>query len=1207
MLIRILKAIRPSRFLASIAGRPTDVMEVLEGRQMLSAFDQIGLTQLRADANFSTIDGSGVTVAILDTGLDGTHRDLSANYRGGFDAVNNESSPFDRQGHGTHVAGLVGSSNSSIGVAPAAGLVGVKVLGDEGYGSNGDIAQGLRWVYDNREQYNIVAVNMSLGGGFYTQASQLSGDPVVREIRRLESVGVTVIAAGGNSYKDHEYQNFGGPGIASTLVVGAVWEDTNSNPVRWGSGAVDFTTAPDRVTSFSQRLVAPNTIFAPGAFLRSTTPRNTYGEMGGTSQASPVVAGAVALLQDAALTFAGRLLTPSEVVSTLISTADSIFDGDDENDNVTNTNVNYLRLDIYAAVQRVRENFGNVPPPPPPPPDDPPSENLPDPNGRLAGAFAVTPPIDGNSAVSVSGRIGTDGGTTVVGARDIDMFKFEVASRGNVTLQLGVNETEREDFDTYLRLFDSSGVELAFHDDIDLPGGNLFSRITQNLQPGVYYAGVSGAPNTSYDPTLAGGVAGDTGTYTLTFSLSNSDPNGLISGAVDVVLGDDAAPLSFLGFIGADLGQPVGSADVDLFRVTVPDNGQLLVDIDTPDAEGFVDSIIRIFDANGNPIGFADDVLDPANEVTNAAFPGFVFDSVTGEFVGHTIDGYVSINVLRGGTYYFGVSGFGNDAYDVTSLDNRDPNVEGGTYTITVKYRTPDFDGTVPAVRTDVSVANGNRFNGTIGTDTDSSGTSDVGDKDVDFYRVRVTKASILQADIDSTTGPNATFDPFDSVLFIYDAAGNRLGFSDDSDGLDPLLQFTLQPNTDYFLAVSGFGNDNFDALAPGSGSGGETGQYTLTTRFLSTSTAKTLSDDVTSNRRVSSLVIGSEVRASIGADGGFYSGDRDVDLYKFKPTTNGILTITTQVFEAFSVDTVLRIFDSKGVEIAFNDNISDTDRSSMASAALLKGKTYYVGISGAGDASRSYNPRQAGSAGSGATGSYSMTVAFDFPPTITAVTPIAIADAGRPFTVTYDMLAASANEADAEGQSISFIVTTPISGTLTQGGVPVVSGVTMLTPTSEPLVWTSTASATKPTRAFSVFAHDGQQRSLKAVPVTIDVNAIPTVTTAKAINVRVDPLAPPEFVTLSLPQITSAANEADKDRDPLTFIIDSVLDGTLTINGEAVTPGVSILRADAPLVWTPSVTPVISSTPIGVFVLRVTDGRVTSAASATVSIKFTR
>ncbi|MFZ4574594.1 MAG: DVUA0089 family protein, partial [Phycisphaerales bacterium] len=711
--------------LLAFAGRAD--LEALEDRRLLTYMDIIGLTQMRADPLYSAIDGQGVTVAILDTGLDGSHVDLSSNYRGGFDAVNGESTPVDRQGHGTHVAGLVGSSNPTIGVAPRAGVVGVKVLGDNGSGSNRDIAEGLRWVFDNRQQFNIVAVNMSLGGGFYESESEANGDTVISEIRRLERVGVTVVAAGGNSFKNHEYQNFAAPAIGSTIAVGAVWEDTFNSPIEWGSGATDITTGVDRVTSFSQRLVTNYTLFAPGALLRSTTPRNGYEEMGGTSQASPVVAGSVALLQDAALTFAGRLLTPDEVVTTLRATADAIFDGDDENDNVQNTNVSYPRLNIYRAVQRVREQFGNVPPPPPPPGG---GQSVPDPNGRISGAVAISPNLDGSAVLSVTGRIGEDGGSTAIGATDVDMFKVNVVSRGNVTFTLSPDTSNRDDFDSYLRLFDANGAELANDDD----GGDTgYSRLTQNLQPGLYFIGVSGAPNTSYSAIEAGGVAGDTGTFSLSLSLSNSDPNGLLAGAVEVRLGDDLTPLEFPGFIGADLGQPVGTSDVDLFRVTVPDGGRLLVDIDTPDADGFVDSFLRVFDENGTPLGASDDTAAAGVEFSDVNFPGILFDSA-GELAGHTTDSFLSIEVARGGVYYFGVSDFENQSYDPSNLENRLPNGPGGTYQIIVRLVTPDVNGNITQVRNLIGTLPRNG-SGTIGADPDSSGQFiDVGDKDVDFF-----------------------------------------------------------------------------------------------------------------------------------------------------------------------------------------------------------------------------------------------------------------------------------------------------------------------------------------------------------------------------------------------------------------------------------------------------------------------------------------
>ncbi|NJL53605.1 MAG: hypothetical protein HC930_18140 [Hydrococcus sp. SU_1_0] len=66
------------------------------------------------------------------------------------------------------------------------------------------------------------------------------------------------------------------------------------------------------------------------------------------------------------------------------------------------------------------------------------------------------------------------------------------------------------------------------------------------------------------------------------FRLNNDDPNGLISGATDVILGNDLEPLIYSGSINADYGQPVGVSDVDLFRIVVPDDGILSIDIDTP-------------------------------------------------------------------------------------------------------------------------------------------------------------------------------------------------------------------------------------------------------------------------------------------------------------------------------------------------------------------------------------------------------------------------------------------------------------------------------------------------------------------------------------------------------------------------------------------------------------------------------------------------
>src|SRR5688572_27841635 len=121
--------------------------EPLELRTLLSAaFDVTSLTALRADPAFTGVDGSDLSVAILDTGLFGSHPDIVDNFSRFFDAVGNgraagndpgETNPaaaFDPQGegNGTHVAGTIGSTNTEIGVAPGTNLVGVRVLLAEG-------------------------------------------------------------------------------------------------------------------------------------------------------------------------------------------------------------------------------------------------------------------------------------------------------------------------------------------------------------------------------------------------------------------------------------------------------------------------------------------------------------------------------------------------------------------------------------------------------------------------------------------------------------------------------------------------------------------------------------------------------------------------------------------------------------------------------------------------------------------------------------------------------------------------------------------------------------------------------------------------------------------------------------------------------------------------------------------------------------------
>jgi len=113
-------------------------------------------------------NGSGIVVAVIDTGIDASHPDLQGKVIGWKDFVNNRTTPYDDNGHGTHVAGIIASTGAASdgkykGIAPGAKLVGVKVLNANGSGSVSTIIAGVDWVIQHKDEYNISVINLSLG------------------------------------------------------------------------------------------------------------------------------------------------------------------------------------------------------------------------------------------------------------------------------------------------------------------------------------------------------------------------------------------------------------------------------------------------------------------------------------------------------------------------------------------------------------------------------------------------------------------------------------------------------------------------------------------------------------------------------------------------------------------------------------------------------------------------------------------------------------------------------------------------------------------------------------------------------------------------------------------------------------------------------------------------------------------------------------
>ncbi|MBE7462724.1 MAG: S8 family serine peptidase [Planctomycetes bacterium] len=319
------------------------------------------------------VDGSGLTVAVLDTGLNTTHVDFAGkviaqrNYTN--DNGGSSTNATDGDGHGTNVGGIIVANGTHVGIAPGANIIPIKVLSNNGSGTFAGIEAGVQWVIDNRVQYNITCVNMSLGADSNDTTAPSTSESMRAKIRTLRNAGVAVLIAAGNSYYEYNsQQGMGYPAnIPECISVGAVF-DSNVGSRSYG-GPTAYSTGPGRITPFSQRLhenvssTVRTDIFAPGAPVTSAgiSGPTSSSTQDGTSQATPVTAGVVLLMQQLYLRQNGTLPSVDQIEGWLRSGGVVINDGDDEDDNVTNTGLNFIRVDVVSALSAIG---GGSPPPP---------------------------------------------------------------------------------------------------------------------------------------------------------------------------------------------------------------------------------------------------------------------------------------------------------------------------------------------------------------------------------------------------------------------------------------------------------------------------------------------------------------------------------------------------------------------------------------------------------------------------------------------------------------------------------------------------------------------------------------------------------------------------------------------------------------------------------------------------------------------------
>jgi len=329
----------------------------------------INLDNFRADSRFANIKGNGLTTVIIDTGIDLNHPifGVDADNNGiadkivyEYDFADNDTDASDKNNHGSHIASIFTS------VAPDSNIIALKVFKDNGAGNFSDLEKALQWVAKNSNTYNIASVNLSLGDSQnWTTATSRYG--IGDELAAIASQNIIISAAAGNSF----YQYGSKPGLAypaidpNVVAVGAVWANNFSSQKNFVGGAIDYTTTADQIASFSQRDPNLLDVFAPGILITGANASGGTTSMGGTSQATAYMTGVATLAQQIAVEKLGRKLTVNEFRNLLDTNSVIINDGDNENDNVTNTGKNYPRVDLLKLAEGIL-NFGGTTPNPNP-------------------------------------------------------------------------------------------------------------------------------------------------------------------------------------------------------------------------------------------------------------------------------------------------------------------------------------------------------------------------------------------------------------------------------------------------------------------------------------------------------------------------------------------------------------------------------------------------------------------------------------------------------------------------------------------------------------------------------------------------------------------------------------------------------------------------------------------------------------------------
>jgi serine protease AprX len=293
----------------------------------------------------SGLDGSGVTIAVVDSGV-AAHPDLGSRLLAEVEIVGHEKGFADPYGHGTHVAGIIAGDGTSSsdprsfrkfnGIAPKSNIVSVRVLDGKGSGRVSDVLSGIDWVLSHHDEYGIRVLNLSLG---HPVEESSTTDPLCRAVEAVWKAGILVVAAAGNAGAEGSASIHSPGNDATILTVGASnnyqtssrFDDILTSYSSRGPTLLDHVVKPDLVAPGNRTLslrAAGSTLDEAYPSLRvkqglfrddpaSSDQDSLYFQMSGSSMAAGVVSGMAALMLQA-----DPSLTPDTLKARLMKSAE---------------------------------------------------------------------------------------------------------------------------------------------------------------------------------------------------------------------------------------------------------------------------------------------------------------------------------------------------------------------------------------------------------------------------------------------------------------------------------------------------------------------------------------------------------------------------------------------------------------------------------------------------------------------------------------------------------------------------------------------------------------------------------------------------------------------------------------------------------------------------------------------------------------------